>query len=1050
LGKSKNDTFIFMLNRARNLSSLWFSGTFAVYSVALILAIAVCCESAPAQTPVPPRPQSATTQTQTQPAKPVASPADPKRAKDAFSRGLRAETDKNWREAFADYSEAARALPDNRQYAIRRDVARSQLVQAYVDRAERDAVSGRMQEARAGLSAAIALDPGDAIARERWNELSAPEKPAKQDANEALAGLTYLNPATGTRDFNFRGDVQGAYQEIARQFGVHATFDVDLVARPVHLVLSQVDFNTAMKVLGEMTSTFWRPMASDLFFVAQDTPQKRRDYEPSVTRTILLPASSTQDDITEMLRAVRDITGITRTVLDSRSRTLTLRATPSAIALATQLVDDLEKPRGQLIIDMELLEINRQSALNLGILPPQTSTLYTLNKQEVQTVESGLAGLVTVIQQVFGTPSSLSGLTSSQISGLLAGGQLSLNGLLPPLYAFGGGGSTFLGTLPGITANFSSMLSTVRNGQHIKLRAEDGHPATFFVGNRVPVSLAQFSNSLGSSTNIPGVSTSGFTTSELTTGTTPTAIAEGLLQTATGSFIDLLVTNFGDDNVSIFLGNGDGTFGAKTDFNTGNGPTSLALADFNGDGRLDVVVANKTDNTVSLLLGNGDGTLASKQDFPVGTTPVSVVTGDFNGDGFVDLAVANQASNTISILLGNGNGTFKPQVTYGTGSAPTAIAVGDFNGDGKLDLAVVNQNSATVSGFLGNGDGTFRNRVDYATGNNPVAVQTADLNGDTFLDLAVANFNDDTVSILLGNGDGTFQTQVAYPTTQAPDSIAIADFNEDGRPDLAIAEQTSDTVSILLGLGSGAFSAPIDVPVGSAPSSVVSADFNEDGLPDVAVTNAGANSATVILNSNAIESLLASGVTGGETGTPYPSVEYLDLGVKLKATPRLHPNNEVTLQLSLEIRSLSGATVNDLPIITNRTIEHTVRLKENETSALAGILETQEMHAINGTPGIAGVDTIGLLAGDRTTQDTDDELLVLITPRRINPVNRVNRELYAGHPPQQGGGTVGQTFEERQPQPQPEQPTVAPPEEQPPPQPEPEPGPEPETSKPPQ
>jgi general secretion pathway protein D len=230
----------------------------------------------------------------------------------------------------------------------------------------------------------------------------------------------------------------------------------------------------------------------------------------------------------------------------------------------------------------------------------------------------------------------------------------------------------------------------------------------------------------------------------------------------------------------------------------------------------------------------------------------------------------------------------------------------------------------------------------------------------------------------------------------------------------------------------------------------VAADFNGDGLPDVAVTNAGANSATVILNSNAIESLLASGLSGGETGTPYPSVEYLDLGVKLKATPRLHPDNEVTLQLSLEIRSLSGETLNDLPIITNRTIEHTVRLKENETSALAGILETQEMHAINGTPGLAGVDTIGLLAGDRTTQDTDDELLVLITPRRINPVNRVSRELYAGHPPQQGGGSVGQTFEERQPQRQPEQPTAAPPEEQPqpPPQSEPEPEPEPEPTKP--
>ncbi len=966
--------------------------------------------------------------------------------------GRAAELAKNWRDAFEDYSEAARALPDNRDYAIRRDIARSQLVQTYVDRAERDAVSGRMTEARADLSAAIALDPGDAIARERWNEMSSPETSVTKDESDVrLAGPTYVKPASGTRNINYRGDAIGAYQEIARVFGLHATFDIDMVKRPIHMVIPDVDFYTAMKVLGDMTSTFWRPMASDLFFVAPDTAQKRKDYEPSVTRTFELPSSSTQDDITEVVRAVRDVTGITRTQQDNRTRTLTLRAPPLAMALAGQLIDELEAPRGQLVLDVEILEVNRQQAQDLGILPPQTTKLYSLTKQEIQTAESGLAGLISVIQQVFGTPSSLAGLTNSQIAGLVGGGQLGLGGLLPPLYAFGGGGSTIIGTLPGFTANFSSTLSAVRNGQHIKLRAEDGRPATFFVGNRVPVSLAQYSASLGSSNNIQGLTPGGFTTSTLTTGTAPSGIANGVLRTASASSTDLLVTNFSDDTVSVFLGNGDGTFGAKTDFNTGNGPAALAVADFNADGALDVAVANKTDGTVSVLLGNGDGTLQSKQDFPVGKAPVALVTGDFNGDGKIDIAVANQGDNTISILLGNGDGTFQPQATYATSKAPTGIAMGDFNVDGKLDLAVANQSSATVSVLLGNGDGTFKARVDYATGNSPVAVQTSDVNGDTFLDLVVANQTDNTVSVLLGNGNGTFQTQIAYPTTSGPDSIAIADFNEDGFPDLAVSEQTSNTVSVMLGIGGGAFSVPIDVPVGSAPVSVVSADFNGSGLPDVAVANNGSNTATVILNSSAIASLLSSGVTGNETGTPYPSVEYLDLGVKLKATPRLHPDNEVTLALSFEIRSLTGQSFNDLPVISNRTIENTVRLKENETSVLAGILDTSEMRAINGTPGLAEVDNIGLLAGDRTTNDSNDELVVLITPRRINPVPKISRELYAGHPPQQGGGSVGQTFEERLPAERPaeipeEQPQQQPPPLPPPTVPAPAPQPEPEPS----
>ena len=969
------------------------------------------------------------------------SSAEIKKAKELYAQGRRAEIAKNWREAFADYSEAARDDSGKQEYAVRRDVARSQLVQGYVDRAERDAVSGRLKDARADLSAAIALDPGDAIARERWNELSVADTTVKQrDTGPDLAGPMELKVASGTHNINFRGDTTGAYEEVARLFGVHASFDVDISKRTVHLVVPDVDFYTAMKVLGDMTATFYVPIAPNLFFVAPDTPQKHKDYEPSVARTFVLPSSSTQDDITEVVRAVRELTGITRTEIDNRTRTLTLRATPSAIALAAQLIDQLETPRGQLILDVDVLEVNKQVADNLGILPPQTSTLYTLNKQELQTAESGLAGLVSVIQQVFGTPSSLSGLSDSQIGTLLGGGQIGLGSLIPPLFAFGGGGSTFFGTLPGATANFSSMLSAVRNGTHIKLRAEDGRPATFFVGNRVPVSLAQYSASLGSSENISNISTTGFPTSGLTTGTSPTAIAEGATRVAaagTTEPIDLLVTNFGDDTVGVFLGNGDGTFGAMTPFNTGNGPSALAVADFNNDGKLDVVVANKTDNTVSVLLGNGDGTLQSKKDYPVGTSPVSVVTGDFNNDGNIDIAVANQASNTVSILLGNGDGTFKPQVTYAVGAAPTAITAGAFvSSSANLDLAVANQNSASVSVLIGNGNGTFQPQVAYATGNSPVAVQNADVVGNTILDLVVANESDDTVSVLLGNGDGTFQTQAVYPTTDGPDSITIADINEDGLPDLAIAESQSDAVSVLLGIGGGAFSEPLDIPVGSDPSSIVSADFNGSGLPDAAVTNEGSNSVTVILNSNAAESLLSSTVGRGETGTPYPSVEYLDLGVKMKATPRLHPDNEVTLQLSFEIRSLSGVSFNQLPVITNRTIEHTVRLKENETSMLAGILETEEMHEINGTPGLADVDVIGLLAGDRTTNDTNDELVILITPRQINPVPKVSRELYAGHAPQQGGGSVGQTFEERLP---PQPPPENPPEQQPPqPQPQPE------------
>ena len=142
----------------------------------------------------------------------------------------------------------------------------------------------------------------------------------------------------------------------------------------------------------------------------------------------------------------------------------------------------------------------------------------------------------------------------------------------------------------------------------------------------------------------------------------------------------------------------------------GDRPDALVAGDFNGDGRTDLAVANYGSNDVSVLLGNGDGTFQTQVTYAVGTDPSALVAGDFTGDGRTDLAVANLGSNDVSVLLGNGDGTFQTQVTYAVGSAPDALVAGDFTGDGRTDLAVANHGSNDVSVLLGNGDGTFQPR----------------------------------------------------------------------------------------------------------------------------------------------------------------------------------------------------------------------------------------------------------------------------------------------------------------------------------------------------
>ena len=155
-----------------------------------------------------------------------------------------------------------------------------------------------------------------------------------------------------------------------------------------------------------------------------------------------------------MLRVVRDVTGITRSQLDTSTGTLTLRASPSVLAVATDLLDDLEQPTGEMILEIEVLEVDRTSALNMGITPPETSTIVSLNSQQIQEAQQSLQGLISVITQLFGQPSALSGLSATQISTLLSAGQIGAGSVLPPVGLFGGGSTTFAATMPGAAAEF--------------------------------------------------------------------------------------------------------------------------------------------------------------------------------------------------------------------------------------------------------------------------------------------------------------------------------------------------------------------------------------------------------------------------------------------------------------------------------------------------------------------------------------------------------------------------------------------------------------------
>jgi hypothetical protein len=312
-------------------------------------------------------------------------------------------------------------------------------------------------------------------------------------------------------------------------------------------------------------------------------------------------------------------------------------------------------------------------------------------------------------------------------------------------------------------------------------------------------------------------------------------------------------SNTGFFTVTANTGNSVG-FGLASSPPTGYNPHSMTVGDFNGDGKLDLAVANAcgsdpncgSESTLSVLLGDGRGNFTLASSPVVGGWPWSVAVGDFNGDGKLDLAVANQSSNTVSVLLGDGTGKFTLASSPATDYGPSSVAVGDFNGDGKLDLAVVNlcgidptcsgSFPGTVSILLGDGTGNFTLASSPPTSYAPYSVAVGDFNRDGKLDLAVANSGDGTVSVLLGDGTGNFTLASSAATGAQPESVAVGDFNGDGKLDMAVVNRVSGTVSILLGDGTGSFALASSVGIGLWSDSVAVGDFNGDGKLDLAVS----------------------------------------------------------------------------------------------------------------------------------------------------------------------------------------------------------------------
>ncbi|MFO0892785.1 MAG: FG-GAP-like repeat-containing protein [Isosphaeraceae bacterium] len=332
--------------------------------------------------------------------------------------------------------------------------------------------------------------------------------------------------------------------------------------------------------------------------------------------------------------------------------------------------------------------------------------------------------------------------------------------------------------------------------------------------------------------------------------------------------LDMVTASANYSSFAVRLGLGDGSFGDPTTFSDGNGDnvTQVVLGDVNDDGNLDLIAATlyggDVNRSVTVWLGNGDGTFQSPVGYWAGIYNRSVAVGDVTGDGMPDIVTVNEAySDNLYVLPGNGDGTFGAAVVYTVGANPWDVALADVDGGNGLDIVSANYSGAyndgqSVTVLLNQGDGNFGAGIGYFAGYDNNAVALGDVNGDGAPDIVTTNEYSNTVAVLLNNGDGsgTFGAPSFYSVGGFyVRSVALEDVDGDGSDDIATASLYNPSfsaggISVLVNQGGGTFGALQIVDSTSGVIDLAVGDLDGDGHPDVVTAGAYSGNVAVHLN----------------------------------------------------------------------------------------------------------------------------------------------------------------------------------------------------------
>ncbi len=423
----------------------------------------------------------------------IASKKELKEARNAFREGVKLQDRRQLEDAFKQFDTASRLAPQDMQFLTAREVVKAQLVFEHVQHGNLLLLENARARAAAEFSVALDLDPENQFARERLAESTretAPPRPWSLPLKIADSGEIHLEPKDGRATFHYSGEVRGLYAELSAAYGVTAQFDDSVQARQVRFNVDDVDFFTALKLVGQVSKTMWAALDAHQMLIAADNTENHKQFDRMSLRTFILPPHSTPQEATDLVTTMRNMFDLHFVNSGQTSDTVEVRGPQPMLEACSKLMEQLSNERPQVMLDIQVIQINHQLTRNVGVHIPNTFNMY--NIPAVALVGLGGASLTSLINQLIAS-GGINQLGSTALSGLLAqlGGQG--NSIFSQPLATFGGGLTFMGlSLDQFSAALSVNESWVRSLENMTVRASQGNDATFHLGEKYPILNASY------------------------------------------------------------------------------------------------------------------------------------------------------------------------------------------------------------------------------------------------------------------------------------------------------------------------------------------------------------------------------------------------------------------------------------------------------------------------------------------------------------------------------------------------------------------------------